>query len=90
MVLAHFRLFFYVMDRKPKEREEGHVSIDVEELRILNRIDAFFTKLLKFKMLTDEGERISRRILKKLSKLLDICAKAEEERIRKREKSKYG
>ena len=49
-----------------------------------------FCAVLKKKLLSEEGARIVRRILKTLTKLLLDYMEGEERRKREREKKKYG
>lgn len=53
-------------------------------------MDAFCAVLGKKKLLSEEGARIVRRILKTLTKLLLDYMEREERRKREREKNKYG
>lgn len=53
-------------------------------------MDVFCAVLAKKKLLSEEGARIVRRILKTLTKLLLDYMEREERRKREREKKKYG
>lgn len=53
-------------------------------------MDVFCAVLAKKKLLSEEGDRIVRRILKTLTKLLLDYMEGEERRKREREKKKYG
>ena len=53
-------------------------------------MDAFCAVLAKKKLLSEEGARIVRRILKTLTKLLLDYMEREERRKRERDKNQYG
>ncbi len=53
-------------------------------------MDVFCAVLAKKKLLSEEGARIVRHILKTLTKLLLDYMEGEERRKREREKKKYG
>ena len=69
---------------------EERLKINIAELKELRSMDVFFAVLAKKKLLSEEGARIVRRILKTLTKLLLDYMEGEERRKREREKKKYG
>lgn len=69
---------------------EERLKINIAELKELRRMDVFCAVLAKKKLLSEEGARIVRRILKTLTKLLLDYMEREERRKREREKNKYG
>ena len=69
---------------------EDRLKIDIAELKELRSMDVFCAVLAKKKLLSEEGARIVRRILKTLTKLLLDYMEGEERRKREREKKKYG
>jgi hypothetical protein len=69
---------------------EERLKINIAELKELRSMDVFCAVLAKKKLLSEEGARIVRRILKTLTKLLLDYMEGEERRKREREKKKYG
>ena len=69
---------------------EERLKINIAELKELRSMDAFCAVLAKKKLLSEEGARIVRRILKTLTKLLLDYMEREERRKREREKNKSG
>ena len=69
---------------------EERLKINIAELKELLSMDVFCAVLAKKKLLSEEGARIVRRILKTLTKLLLDYMEGEERRKREREKKKYG
>ena len=69
---------------------EERLKINIAELKELRSMDVFCAVLAKKKLLSEEGVRIVRRILKTLTKLLLDYMEGEERRKREREKKKYG
>lgn len=69
---------------------EERLKINIAELKELRSMDVFCAALAKKKLLSEEGARIVRRILKTLTKLLLDYMEGEERRKREREKKKYG
>ncbi|WP_195669878.1 hypothetical protein [Bacteroides intestinalis] len=69
---------------------EERLKINITELKKLRNLDAFCADLAENKLLSDEGGRIVKRVMKNLNKLLLDYEEGEEERKRKREKIKYG
>lgn len=69
---------------------EERLKINIAELKELRSMDVFCAVLAKKKLLSEEGARIVRRILKTLTKLLLDYMEREERRKREREKNKYG
>ena len=69
---------------------EERLKINIAELKELRSMDVFCAVLAKKKLLSEEGARIVRRILKTLTKLLLDYMEGEERREREREKKKYG
>ena len=69
---------------------EERLKINIAELKELRSMDVFCAVLAKKKLLSEEGARIVRRILKTLTKLLLNYMEGEERRKREREKKKYG
>lgn len=69
---------------------EERLKINIAELKELRSMDVFCAVLAKKKLLSEEGDRIVRRILKTLTKLLLDYMEGEERRKREREKKKYG
>ncbi|GAA6431948.1 hypothetical protein K140096H11_04420 [Bacteroides intestinalis] len=69
---------------------EERLKINIAELKELRSMDTFCAVLAKKKLLSEEGARIVRRILKTLTKLLLDYMEGEERRKREREKKKYG
>ena len=69
---------------------EERLKINIAELKELRSMDVFCAVLAKKKLLSEEGARIVRRILKTLTKLLLDYMEGEERRKREREKQKYG
>ena len=69
---------------------EERLKINITELKKLRNLDAFCADLAENKLLSDEGCRIVKRVMKNLNKLLLDYEEGEEERKRKREKNKYG
>ena len=69
---------------------EERLKINIAELKELRSMDVFCAVLAKKKLLSEEGARIVRRILKTINKLLLEYMEGEERRKREREKKKYG
>ena len=69
---------------------EERLKINIAGLKELRSMDVFCAVLAKKKLLSEEGARIVRRILKTLTKLLLDYMEGEERRKREREKKKYG
>lgn len=65
---------------------EERLKINIAELKELRSMDVFCAVLAKKKLLSEEGARIVRRILKTLTKLLLDYMEGEERRKREREK----
>lgn len=61
-----------------------------DNLILLEKVDKLFIDIIKSGGLTDEEERMTKRIIKKGRKLIDEYEKEKERRIREREIKKFG